>query len=676
MIEFERALLMILSKNQEDRKSGELFISSLEPQPDFYKFLMFGLNLDNESACLSGILFRQKYVETLRFQTLTGLEKTETKKYLFSCVRKDRPLGYLKNLAVILVTIYRLEENFEDSFKFVLACEDLHLDYFTLFVIEAITTSWAEFIDCARQQLSALLWDKSENSESKCQVLACKLMCMICTQEQLSSPQVTDRILAVLKTTGTTCDLNGLLDSMLTQLENAPGFLLNYRNELVQILIEISLNPASGHLNKVPSIEALLKLETSSLHINTLQDLLVFAFKTMSELDHYSDIQAWGCSGQDVNAINNDNLSLGKDLLCALLGDPRTRSSYLQLAHAHFTNSYWVHQHTGILAFGYYCINGGEFLQEYKEVARLLSHQNPRIQWAVLCSLSCFVYKFKDLMDIGSEIWDLMAELIKSPLLILQIQAFETALCLLQGPSRFPETQSLSNFFTQVFEVLNNPQLPPTTLTSIFELIAYMSESYPSLFSPFSTHFLQGLQSIFKSHLSPFIKSSGIKCLVIIACNDSPQMAENCCQSLLQMLGTSDCIDSAIIESSPFLFGSLKERFYPFGNFLIDLILKHAKLKVNSGYDAQGTSLSANFVTEENKSLKWGISHEELNKKILACKTLLELSKLGAVFSPYAEETMRVVEELKHFKLNKKIKLYAKRTIKALSSLNRDVLVS
>lgn len=676
MNEFERALLMILSKNQEDRKSGEIFINSLEPQPDFYKFLIFGLSLDNESACLSGILFRQKYVENFRFQTLTGSEKIEIKNCIFSCVRKDRPLGYLKTLAIILVTIYKLEENFEDSFKFVLACEELHLDYFTLFVIEVITTSWTEFINCARQQLSALLWEKSENSESKCQVLACKLMCIICTQDQLSSPQVTDRILNVLKATGTACDLNGLIDSILTKLETAPAFLSNYRNELASILIEISLNPASSHMNKVPSIEALLKLETSGFHLSTLQDLLVFALKIMSELEHYSDISAWASSIQDVNAINNDNLSLGKDLLCALLNDSRIISSYLQLAHAHFISSHWVHQHTGILAFGYYCINGGEFLQEYKEILKLLNHQNPRIQWAVLCSMSCFVFRFKDQMDIGSEIWDLMAELIKSPLLILQIQAFETSLCLLQGPSRFSETQSLSNFFTQVFEVLNHPQLPPTTLTNIFELIAYMSESYPSLFSPFSIHFLQGLQSIFKSQLSPFIKCAGVKCLVIIACNDSPQMAENCCRSLLQMLGTSECIDSAIIESSPFLFGSLKERFYPFGNFLIDLILKNAKLKVSSGYDAQGASLCANFVTEENKALKWGISHGELNKKILACKTLFQLSKLGAIYSPYAEETLRVVEELKNFKQNKKIKLYAKRTIKALSSMNRDVLVS
>lgn len=679
MIEFERALLMILSKTEEDRKKGEIFISSLEPQPDFYKFLLYGLGLTNESACLAGILFRQKYVESLRYQTLTISEQGEIKKYLFACIRNNQSLAYLKNLAVILVKIYKLEANLEDSYNFVLSCKELQLDHFTLFVVEVIVNYWQEFIEPTRQQLSALLWDKSESSDSQCQVLACKLMCDICPASQLSSSQVTDRILQVLKLNSTSTDLTGLLDSILTTYRQNPVFLSNHLAEFTQILINLSSNPVSGHLNKVASIEVLLKLNKTALSLNTLQDLLVFAFKLTSDLENFSDINAWAADVLDLNAVNNDNLSLGKDLLCALLEDPRTSSSYLQLAFAHLRTTHWVHQHTAALAFGYYCMNYGEFLQEYKDVVALINVQNPRIQWAVLSSICCFAYKFPSEMKFGCDLWVFMADFIQSPYLALQVQALQTAMCLLQVSNtniELSNSQSLSLFYNKVFQVLNNPQLPEVVLNNLFELISFMPETHPALFSQFQEYFHQGLEKLLKSQLPPSTKAPGIKCFVLIACNESFQFAENCCQLLLQMMGTDDCIDNAIIECCPILFDSLKERFYPFGNFLVNIVLQNAKMNIKSGVNEQGVTLFASYLTNDGNSEQWGLCAEELNKKIIACKTLMRLSKLGPIFGPYAEEAFKVAEELTNYKQNKKIKLYAKKTVKALSSLNRDVLVS
>ena len=112
---------------------------------------------------------------------------------------------------------------------------------------------------------------------------------------------------------------------------------------------------------------------------------------------------------------------------------------------------------------------------------------------------------------------------------------------------------------------------------------------------------------------------------------------------------------------------SLKEDFYPFCDYLMSITLENASIPIRTAQDSN--NFVANFQMDLNPDFNWEVNTDNINRKVVACKTLRNFAKLGDIFKPYALDALKVANELKDYKKSKKIMKYAKGTIKSIHNM-------
>jgi hypothetical protein len=666
IMDFERALRNILSNQAEDRKNGEIFIENLEKTQDFYMFLLTGLTFSHHLSCLSAILFRRKIIETRVFLNLDKNQQVQAKNLLLASVTPQQEASFLKIIASIIVPLFKLEENFEEAYSFLIFTKENLNNSFFMYLIENFITLWPAFVEGSRKQLCSLLWENTQDLTT--QVLACQFLCLVSFEEQLISPAFSEKLLEVLRNNVENRELSDLLHEIFSLIEKKSRILQDRIEEFLSLLVLISRNQKCED-NKVSAVLMICEVVHSGISLKTIQDLLVFAFQLLSDVEYFSDVEAWGRDVKDFNVVNNDNLFLGKDLLLSLLLNDHCCKSYLTLAEAHIRSGHWVHQQAGILSLGFYCLEVKKYEHFYLMVLPFVKSNNPRLKWAACLSLNCFLHICPGEFSFNFDIWKELQLGIASNFENLAIASIQTSICLLEALKRGPNLDSgdFSSYMITIFDLFQSPSLKTSVLLELLELIIFIDQVKPEVFKLYSSQIINGLDSIIKSDFPLKIREKSIKTFSYF-CLEKIEMAEYFCSLLFPLFGQNDEIDNVIIESSPLLMKTLQERFYPYSDFLMKIIIKNASIGLNF-FDPSG-KIVIEFL-KDGSSAQLGLNTIDLNKKIIACKALNEMAALGKVFSPYVEETLRVVGGLTDFNRCKKISRYAKKTILSIQRIRQ-----
>lgn len=666
MMEFEQALLKILSNDSVQRKEAEKFIEQIETRPDFYKILLSGLSLNTQSACLAGIIFRQKFVELPRFKDLHAEAKSEVKSCVLATVTPEKSLAYLKIVASVMVPLFKLESNYEEAFNLLVFAKDCLVPDFLLCLIEILAFTWQDFVSGSSRQLCEFLWEITEKS-SNSQLNACNLLIHISPQHQLESEAFSLKVLSLMQNHKSP-DLSVLIQSILAKMKEGSKIMQSHLESFINLLVFTSSSPDSGHYNKVASTQVLISLHKSNLPVKTLQDLLVFAFKLLSDVQHYSDLNAWASDVHDNDAIYDDNVTLAKDLLLSLLCTNKCNSIYMQLAQAHLDSGHWVHQQAGVLALGYFCEELEVCDERLVRVFDFVGNSNPRVRWAACEAVAAIVNNWAEALRSEMEIWRELAENLLSGLDNLVLASVRASICLIDALDRNPVLcqGDMEGFVRVLLGLFASENLNNSVMLELFELVAYICEYRPEDFSPYQQQFLTGFENIIKSNLPYATRGKAIKTFGIM-CSSSLVLAKYFCDLLFPYLGTNASIDIGILECGPIFLMSLKEDFYPFCDYLMTQTLKNASISIRNTQESN--NFVAQFQMDMNPDFNWEVNTDNINRKVVACKTLWNFAKLGEIFKPYALETLRVANELKDYKKSKKIMKYAKGTIKSIHNL-------
>ena len=573
MMEFEQALLKILSNDSVQRKEAENFIDLIETRPDFYKVLLSGLSLNSQSACLAGIIFRRKFVDLMRFRDLDKEARNEVKSSVLATVTPEKSLAYLKIAASIMVPLFKLEGNYEEAFNMIVFAKDYLVTDFFLSLVEILAFTWQEFVAGSSRQLCEFLWEITEKPSSG-QLNACNLLIHISPQHQIDSEVFTLKVLSVMQNHKSP-DLSVLIQSILSKMKEGSKIMQSHLESFINLLIFTSTSAESGHYNKVASAQLLISIRKSDLPSKTLQDLLVFAFKLLSDVQHYSDLSAWASDVHDNEAIYDDNTTLAKELLLSLLCTNKCNSIYMQLAQAHLDSGHWVHQQAGLLALGYFCEELEVCDEKLVQVFEFIASSNPRVRWAACEAMAAIVNNWAEALRSEMEIWRELGQNLVSGLENLVLATVRASICLIDALDRNPVLckGGMEGFMMVLLEVFGSQNLNNAVMLELFELVAYISEYRPEDFSPYHQQFLSGFENIIKSNLPAATRGKAIKTFGIM-CSSSLVLAKYFCDLLFPYLGTNASIDIGILECGPIFLMSLKEDFYPFCDYLMSITLE------------------------------------------------------------------------------------------------------
>ena len=672
MQEFEQTLRLLLSSSQVDRNRGQTVLENYMLQPDGYKYLLYGLSLPQECASLSAILFRQKYIETTKFKSLTAAEQLNIKDYLLSSLTIDKPQALLKSIGYLLVKMSAVLGTTEELSLFTINCsKTLELQEFSLYLTELLMHC-KDFFPGHVSNTLAMLYYLSSSDSQKVRILSSKALCELSQISGSPIPGLSDRISCTIQELRSHECLSLLLESLAKLLEEAQAQQFPVSDSFVKSLIDISKDRGLSPPSRVSSTEVLLSMDLTRLPVPLLQEILVLGFNLLTEVDYYNDLQAWSLEINEVNSISNDSFSLGKDLLASIAKIGRTRKFVIELCRGHLSASHWVHQHAGIFSYGILCNHSQTYIAEVAAVIPFLQSQNPRLQWAALTVISSLFIKYPQAIQESYEVLPTILQLMQSPLLKVQFQAVVSLRCYFQGSTLSTSsflTASTSTVSSMIYTVLSTPSLPSPLLSELLTLLATFYQASGSEIPPLTDKFIEGVRNIIMSNTLSSIRASAITCIgCIIDTLANKACASSVLQELLGLVGSDELITNAVIESVSQYAGALQQDFYGYAKDLVQLILANAAVDVRlkSLEASQKVMVLAVFELNGVEENEWRISADDLSKKISACKSLVMMAMLGPQFDPWTLATVDLVCPLMHYPYNKGIRNYAMRTVREI----------
>jgi hypothetical protein len=613
--------------------------------------LLQALSLSPDLACLSAILFRQCYLETSLFLSLSPSAQDQARACFLSAISPSLPTSLVNNLVLTLVKIYRclnLDSSFLDLLQHI---KSLKSDSLLLSFIE-LSQEWPELINSHYNSLNALAWDCLFSESAAVQLCACKVICQITWLTKAPNAEFSRKTLEIIKANFASSDLPLVLYALANIARDSPAT-FPVSPALVLILSSLSQDRSAPHPNRVAAIDLILTCDFLSLSESLQKDLLALSFVLMAELADFQDLEAWNDEIKDAASISHSCFSLGKDLFAHLVTVPALWGFALELVTAHMSAEHWVHQHAGVYAYGVLALEASDFLHLFPAVLAFLQATHPRVQWAALCTASALWKKHTELQRDGNVLSTLVG-LVKGNGLRIQITALTAARCFFMGKVNDSDKQRL--FFEVVFEVVNCSTIYIAALNETIALISELAASCSETFIPFVGKFVSALENIIKTSTFQSIRAAAVKSLSLLVLL-SPS-AVKICDLFSRVLSLSseedEVLDEAVTESVALLFEFVLSENPQLADKGFGFVAATAQTSIFA--NASTGQIFAQFEIKDWDNVSLVINANSLQKKKTACRALMQISSCSAAAARYSEPILNVASQMLTFKHNKAIR--------------------
>lgn len=670
MQEFESSLALILSNNDQLRKQGETFISTLSNNPEFYKYLLYGLSLPIDLSCLSSILFRQMFIDTGRFVQLPPSAQLEIKECLLSNLVPEKNWRLVKNIGFLATKVLQKLGNYEEVINVIeLAKSSLGMVKLAVYIVEVIAQNWPGCVEKYGNRLNSAMWELLDNSDPEIRILACKSICELSLITKSLHPGVQEKILNLASLHAEHPSLSALLLLLCKVIENID---LQNSEALGKVMASISSNKKNPNENRTAAVEILLILPLNKFSHDLLHELLAIGFSLMAEINYYNDQQTWAEEILENKIINNEPFALGEDLIRRLCKIRSLYESILKLVNAHLNAAHWVHQHVGILSYGLLSTANKKALSGFSTITQYFCAENPRLVWAALSVVSVLFIKEAPNLQNLSGVLNLVVHSMNSSVKKVQYQCFIALGAYYQGLiiKNAQCQENIHEMVLKVYQVLGDPLLSHEVITEVLNFLAILAETMQAEFGIYSDKFISGLKNLIFSSMPNHIRTSALTCLSCIM-DSIGNIAQ--CQTvlveILQLLGSDDAIDNAIIQSSPHFFYCLKANFYQFSTLIMPVLYKNALTTVDvcmSVSEAKPDKIIvvASYEVLGSEGHELVVCTEDLYKKLVATKSLMMMSMANDDFLPFVLDAVNISSQLVNYKYNKDIRSHAINTLK------------
>ncbi|OMJ84062.1 hypothetical protein SteCoe_14873 [Stentor coeruleus] len=670
MEEFESSLALILSNNNKLREQGENFISTLSNNPDFYKYLLYGLSLPLDQSCLSSIIFRQMFIDTGRFVKLSPSVQLEIKDYLLSNLVPEKDWRFIKSIGFLITKVLQNLGNYEEIINIVELCKsNQRMAKLAIYIVEVIAQNWPSCVEKYGNRLNSAMWELLDNNDSEIRILSGKSICELSLITRNLHPDVQEKILSLASLYTEHPSLSVLLQLLCNVIKKIE---LQNCESISKVMITISSNKKNPSENRITAVEVLLLLPLKEFSQNQLHELLALSFSLMAEINYYNDLQTWSEEIQEIKLINNEPYTLGEDLLRLLCKIRSLYESILKLVDAHLNAAHWVHQHVGIIAYGLLSLVNKKALSGFSTITQYFCSQNPRLVWAALRIASVlFLKEAPSLQCIGGML-NLIVHSMNSNVKKVQYQCFIALEAYYQGliMKNAQCQENIHEMVLKVYQVLGNPQLNHEVMVEVLTFLAILAETMQAEFGVYSDKFVSGLKNLIFSNMPNHIKTSALACLsCVVDSIGNTALCQTVLVEILQLLGSDDAIDNAIIENAPHFFYCLKSNFYQFSSIIMPILYKNALTTVDV-HTSKSEAKPGKIIVIASFEMKGSEGHEmivctdDLNKKLIAMKSLMMMSIVGNDFIPFIFDAINISSQLINYKYNKDIRSYAIKILK------------
>lgn len=384
MEEFKELLLATLNSNRDTRKQAEQKLQNLfqdHPTWTFQSLISLIPSSSDPLSTLSSVLLHNVYLKQGLIKLIDSPVSQNASNLFLDQLSNNLSPKTKNKIGQILVGLSVIEGNESSFLSYVANCCQNLVSEVTVFGFHMLKISFKyptlrNLIQQQANYIASLIADKISNREI-CEIV---IVCLYSILKHIEMDECRLLEASFLKSLEVIINYYSLetIIGLLKITEKKPEIWIGKEKQLIHFSFTIVNKTDISNDIRVNTVEILrtfLNLKTFQGYENSfLRDCITIGFILLAEPEYSQDIELWAAENDD---LVFSTFRAGFDLLNELHEFSTCQLLIQEMANAHLSTNYWVHQNAGIIA---------SLLLKTPDINNLLTipGSNPRLLWSLL----------------------------------------------------------------------------------------------------------------------------------------------------------------------------------------------------------------------------------------------------------------------------------------------------